>query len=176
MTSGTVSVCFAHGKESGPWGVKIRALSAVAREKGCRVESVDYTDLSDADPRVARLLGIDRSGAGRIVLVGSSMGAYVSVVASGSIRPAGLFLMAPALYMDRYADRDPAPTAGRITVVHGWFDEVVPVEQAIRFARKHGARLFVVPGDHALIDHLPFLERLFGLFLDEVAADGPVPS
>jgi hypothetical protein len=32
---------FSHGKESGPWGRKITAMAALARELGLGVESID---------------------------------------------------------------------------------------------------------------------------------------
>ena len=43
----------------------------------------------------------------RLILVGSSMGGYVSTVASVSLKPAGLFLMAPAFYMPIGREQNP---------------------------------------------------------------------
>lgn len=37
-------VVFSHGKESGPWGVKILALAAVARDLGWAVDEVKFYD------------------------------------------------------------------------------------------------------------------------------------
>lgn len=56
MNDSHLTVYFNHGKESGPWGSKISKLAEVARKKGFAVESIDYQDLPDADPRVERLL------------------------------------------------------------------------------------------------------------------------
>ena len=50
-----MKVYFSHGKESGPWGTKIKRLAVIAEERGCAVESVDYTDTMDPDLRVERL-------------------------------------------------------------------------------------------------------------------------
>ena len=75
-------VLFAHGKESGPWGSKIQHLAAIARRLGAQVVSPDYGDLPDPDARVARLLALPLPAHERLVLVGSSMGGYVSTVAS----------------------------------------------------------------------------------------------
>ena len=107
----TPTVFFAHGKESGPWGSKIMALADLARKRGYRVESPDYSDLMDADKRVERLLGLCGEN-GADVLVGSSMGGYVSTVASSVIKPKGLFLMAPAFLSPATLFRNlcPAPT------------------------------------------------------------------
>ncbi|GLI40095.1 alpha/beta hydrolase [Geobacter hydrogenophilus] len=162
-------VIFSHGKESGPWGTKISALAPVARKQGFAVESIDYTDLADPDARVGRLVERCAGGTGTLVLVGSSMGGYVATVASQTVKPAGLFLMAPAVYLPGYAESDPTPS-GKTYVVHGMHDEVIPMENAVRFAQRNHARLFLVDGDHALVGQLPFIEELFGLFLASIAA------
>ncbi len=94
-----MKVYFSHGKESGPWGSKIKRLAAIAKQLGCGVESIDYTDTMDPDLRVERLLAVLDTEPGSFVLVGSSMGGYVSLVASESVDAKGVFLMAPALYM-----------------------------------------------------------------------------
>ena len=49
-------VCFAHGKESGPWGTKITYLAAIARTRGFAVESPDYSHTHDPRRRLAQLL------------------------------------------------------------------------------------------------------------------------
>ena len=77
-----MKVYFSHGKESGPWGFKIQRLSEIAGQQECGVESIDYTDLMDPDLRVERLLTVLAKEAGDFILVGSSMGGYVSLVAS----------------------------------------------------------------------------------------------
>lgn len=159
-------VIFSHGKESGPWGTKITALAAIASGMGWGVESVDYTDLVDPDQRVTRLRNVAAQySRERLVLVGSSMGGYVATVASETIRPAGLFLMAPAFFLPGYACQDPRPCAVRTTVVHGWNDDIVPVEHSIRWAREHRSELHLLRGDHPLTANLPVIEELFTLFL-----------
>jgi hypothetical protein len=45
---------------------------------------------------------------------------------------------------------------------------VVPVENVFKFCQRHKIQLHVVEGDHRLIRALPLLEKLFGLFLDEL--------
>ncbi len=162
----TASRCvyFAHGKESGPWGHKIRALAEVARARGFHVESPDYSFTHDPDERIRHLLSLRPSGE-PLVLVGSSMGGYVSAIASRELRPKGLFLLAPAVYMPGYAE-EPAPRAERIEIVHGWHDTVIPVEHAIRLARTCSARLHLLDSEHTLNDQIPYLTQLFGLFLD----------
>lgn len=158
-------VLFAHGKESGPWGSKIRHLATIAEKFGAQVLSPDYSDLSDPDARVARLLAMPLPAHDRLVLVGSSMGGYVSTVASQALKPSALFLMAPAFYMPGYAVQTPTPGTSRVSVVFGWHDEVIPIEHGIRFAQEHQAELHVLNSDHRLDNVLPELGFLFENFL-----------
>lgn len=158
-------VLFAHGKESGPWGSKIRHLAAIAEKFGAQILSPDYSDLSDPDGRVARLLAMPLPKHDRLVLAGSSMGGYVSTVASQTLKPSALFLMAPAFYMPGYAVQTLTPGASRISVVFGWHDEVIPVEHGIRFAQANQAELHILNSDHRLNSVLPELGMLFENFL-----------
>lgn len=144
-------VYFAHGKESGPWGLKIKQMAKVAEARGLRVVSPDYSDTMDPAVRVERLKGLlAEDEAQRVILVGSSMGGYVSAFASAcDERIAGLFLLAPALYMQGY-EGEPTTPAVPVTVVHGWQDDIVPPANAYRFAEKHGARLLMLDALHDL--------------------------
>ncbi|EAR22408.1 alpha/beta fold hydrolase [Nitrococcus mobilis] len=163
----STSVYFAHGKESGPWGYKITALAELARRRGLAVESPDFRFTYDADERVRYLLSLNPPRGNALVLVGSSMGGYVTSVASRTLNPRGLFLIAPALLMPGY-QVDTPPCASLVEIVHGWADEVIPVEHSWRFAQQHRVRLHVLDGNHTLNVHLPRLERLFENFLDEL--------
>jgi predicted esterase len=158
-------VVFAHGKESGPWGSKIKHLANIAEQYECKVLSPDYSDLGDPDKRLARLLSLKMLPHDKLVLVGSSMGGYVSTVASQSLRPEGLFLMAPAFYMPDYAVQTPVSGANKTCIVLGWQDEVIPAENGIRFAQENCAELHVLNADHRLSEVLPELGSLFEQFL-----------
>ena len=96
-------VVFSHGKDAGPWGVKITALAGNARSEGYEVESVDYRGVDDPRERVHRLVEFCKELKGDLVLVGSSLGGYVSVAAASLLHARGVFLMAPALTMDSSA-------------------------------------------------------------------------
>lgn len=163
-------VLFAHGKESGPWGSKIKHLAAIAERLGAQVLSPDYGDLPDPDARVARLRAMPLPAHDRLVLAGSSMGGYVSTVASQGMAAHGLFLMAPAFYMPGYAVQAPAPGAPATCVVFGWRDAVIPVAHGIRFAQTHRAALHVLDSDHRLNSVLPEVGVLFKGFLRRVMA------
>ncbi len=181
-------VVFSHGKESGPWGSKIKALAQRAERHSAQVLSVNYREWpqgvvhdqdlpGEAERRVAQLLATPPLPAHQhLLLVGSSMGAYVCTQASRTLKPRGLFLLAPAFYLPGYAEQDPGPhtaagPAGASTlVVHGWGDEVVPVENSIRFARQHRCALHLLDGDHRLNAALPQIEPLFEQFLLNLSA------
>jgi len=164
-------VYFAHGKESGPWGSKINRLAQIARQKGFHVESLDYTSTFNPDERVEMLLQHQPAARQNLILAGSSMGGYVSTVASERLKPQGLFLMAPAFYLPGYAVQNPAPHADHILLIHGWRDPVAPVDNALRFARQHQAPCHLLNSAHRLVDALPIIEGLFGLFLEQVLAN-----
>lgn len=166
-------VIFAHGKESGPWGSKISHLADIARNLGAEVLSPDYRDLSDPDARVERLLSMPIPSHDRLVLVGSSMGGYVSTVASKKLNPVGLFLMAPAFYMPGYDVQDPVPETNKVCMVFGWRDEVIPVENGIRFAQTYRSELHLLDADHRLDGVLREVGTLFKRFLNP---SGEAPS
>ena len=180
MSTTPGTVYFNHGMESGPWGSKIKRLAEIAKQKGFAVESPDYRDLPDADPRVERLLASEAAQAERLILVGSSMGGYVATVASAVLKPRGLFLMAPAFYMPGYAEQNPVPHAPVVSIVHGWGDDVIPVEHSIRFARQFSAatrlELHIIEDDHRLSAELDFVAILFARFLDQVQAKDGSPT
>jgi predicted alpha/beta-hydrolase family hydrolase len=167
-------VCFSHGQESGPWGSKIRSLADVAAGQGWPVESIDYQGIADPMARVRVLVEWCQKQPVAPVLAGSSMGAFVSVAASAQAEVAGLFLLAPALYVPGYRENLPAVAPGcPITIVHGWADTVVPWEDSVQYAAAHHARLLLVDGDHRLAANIGEIGRLFSLFLDELGSPGP---
>jgi pimeloyl-ACP methyl ester carboxylesterase len=164
-------VCFSHGKDSGPWGTKIAAMAELARDRGLALESLDYRGIDDPAARVARLVGYCAEIHRPLVLVGSSMGGHVAASASAQLPEVrGLFLIAPAFYMPGYEALTPEPAAGRITIVHGWRDDVVPAANSIRFAAQHRAGLHLIDGDHRLTEHIFEINRFFDWFLDDVTS------
>jgi pimeloyl-ACP methyl ester carboxylesterase len=158
-------VVFSHGQESGPWGRKIAALAEVARSEGYGAESVDYRGIDLPRDRIAKLVDFCKELQGDLVLVGSSMGGYVSVASASLLHARGVFLMAPALYMEGL----PALRAGVVdcptAIVHGWRDEVVPFDHSVRFAKEYGAALHLVASDHRLHSQIRAIRYLFEYFL-----------
>ena len=71
-------IIFSHGKESGPQGSKILAMAKVAESLGFTCQSIDYCGLEDPMSRVAKCKSVVSRLKDAPILVGSSMGGYVS--------------------------------------------------------------------------------------------------
>lgn len=164
-------VVFSHGQESGPWGRKISALAEVARSEGYDPHSVDYRGIVEPRARVAKLVDFCKGLSGRLVLVGSSMGGYVSVASAANLHAHALFLMAPALYLEGLPPLPVGQLDCPATLVHGWDDAVVPYEHSVRFAQSQGSALHLLAGDHQLHNQIRVIQNLFEYFL--IALDLP---
>lgn len=159
------AVVFSHGKESGPWGTKITAMAEVVRALGSAVESIDYQGIEDPRVRVERLIAAGRTAAGPLVLVGSSLGGHVSAAAAPVLGARAMFLLAPAFYMPGFESHTPREPGCPVEIVHGWRDEVVPVENSLRWAREHRAALHLLDSDHRLQDRIAEICELLRAFL-----------
>jgi pimeloyl-ACP methyl ester carboxylesterase len=166
-------VHFMHGKESGPGGSKIAALAAVARAHGWDVACLDYSHTVDPAARLAQLLQSCADVRVPLLLVGSSMGGWVTAEAAARVGAHGVFLLAPALFMPGYPSEAPIVPAAHTEIVHGWDDEVIPCDNAIRFARQRRCTLHLVHGDHRLNARIPLLRELFDAFLSRCATSRP---
>jgi pimeloyl-ACP methyl ester carboxylesterase len=155
---------FSHGLDGSQWGVKITAMAEVARRYELHVESIDYANL-DTAARVQRLLEVCRERGGQFILVGSSLGAHVATTVSTQIATRGLYLLAPAFFMPGFEQYTPKPAQCPVTIVHGWNDEVVPVENSIRFAQRYRCNLHLIDDDHRLQAQVDQVCDLFDRFL-----------
>lgn len=165
MSATIDTVVFSHGKESGPWGAKITAMAAVVRGLNLRVESVDYRGIDDPAQRVEKLLAVGRELKGPVVLVGSSMGGHVAAAAASCLDTAALFLLAPAFYMPGFEKYTPQNVPVATAIVHGWHDDIVPVDNSIRWAREHRAALHLLDSNHRLEDQIGTICTLLRNFL-----------
>ena len=159
------TVIFSHGQESGPWGTKIRSMSERVKGLGCEVDSIDYQGIADPSERVAKLLRECADISDPLILVGSSMGGHVATAGADALGAAGLFVLAPAYYMEGYEDLTPQPPRMPICIVHGWHDDIVPVENSIRFARECAATLHLVNGDHRLTENIDEINEYLENFI-----------
>jgi predicted esterase len=159
------TVVFSHGQESGPWGSKIRSMSECAKRLGCGVDSIDYQGIADPTARVEKLKNECSDIEDALILVGSSMGGHVATAAAEALGAAGLFVLAPAYYMQGSEELTPLPPSMPICIVHGWHDDVVPVENSIRYARECSATLHLVDGDHRLTENIDTINEYLEQFI-----------
>jgi pimeloyl-ACP methyl ester carboxylesterase len=164
-------VIFSHGQESGPWGTKIRSMADNVRALGYKADSIDYQGIADPTERVEKLVDSCAVVGDPVVLIGSSMGGHVATAAATKVNAIGLFVLAPAYYMPGYEDLTPDPPEIPITIVHGWNDDVVPVESSIRYARKCCATLHIVDGDHRLTDNIDEINYYLTRFIGGLAGN-----
>ena len=162
------TVIFSHGQESGPWGTKICAMADVVRGLGYQADSIDYQGIVDPSERVDKLIRECRDIDDTLILIGSSMGGHVATAAASVLNAAGLFVLAPAYYMEGYEELTPAAPQIPICIVHGWGDDIVPIENSIRFAGQCAATLHVVNGDHRLTNNIDEINAYLTLFLSTV--------
>jgi hypothetical protein len=156
----TPTLYLLHGRDSSPQSLKIQHMSAVAKKGGWKVVVPDFTITKDPDERVRMFLEIARQDCAKSVIVGSSMGGYVALVASAILKPAALLLLAPAVAIDGYKQSNPKPVADETTIIHGWNDELIDPASVVCFADSHKAVLHLVKDDHVLKQSIPFIETI----------------
>jgi predicted alpha/beta-hydrolase family hydrolase len=166
------TVILSHGLESGPQATKVSALAEVCDALGWASVRPDYRAIDARhDPlaigeRIALALR-HAPATGRIVFGGSSMGAFISGFASIERACDGLFLLALPTAIPGYPRAFVAADVPT-TLVHGWNDEVCPVDATITFARERGATLHLVRDDHRLGAHVEWCAQAFRHFLMEL--------
>lgn len=163
-----------HGLHSSPNASKVSALARVAQALGWSHERPDYSridaasDVRDIPRRLERLLESARRAPGPLVLTGSSMGAYISALASLQVRPAGLFLMAPPVALPGYPQRlDAARVPTR--VIHGWHDELIAARDVVDWCAERAVTLLLLDDNHRLEGHVDAIADEFGRFLGALA-------
>lgn len=106
----------------------------------------------------------------KLVIAGFSFGGYVSLFSALTARPDALLLLGPAIGMytiDVPQAYNPATTL----LIHGEKDEVVPIENSLKWAESQDMPVVVIPGSghffHGkLIVLRQWIERLFPALLD----------
>lgn len=167
-------VILSHGLHSSPAATKVTAMAEQAERLGWSHERPDYADIDASGDiarvadRLQRLLQRCEAAPRPLVLAGSSMGAYISALATLQVPCAGLFLVAPPVHLDGFGRVLRAAVLPTV-VVHGWGDEVCPVGDVIRWAQRRRDRLLLVDDGHRLEDHVAFCAEEFGRFLTTLA-------
>lgn len=157
----TPTVYLLHGRDSNPQGLKIKHMTAIAKRCGWRVVAPDFSTTKDPDERVRMFLEIaQENNDAKRVIVGSSMGGYVALVASATFKPTALLLLAPAVNMDGYRETNLEPVAEETTIIHGWNDELIEPASVLAFAASHRTTLHMVNDDHVLKQSIPLIESV----------------
>jgi len=168
-------VILSHGSDSGPDATKVSALARLAEALGWSTFRPDYREedqlgyAGSVPPRIARLVEAMRNAPRPLVLAGSSMGAFVSGLASLRAPCQGLFLIALPIDIPGCPQRFDAARDVPGMLVHGYRDEMCPVDAAVAFAREHSMPALLLDDNHRLGNHVAVLERQFELFLRTLA-------
>ncbi len=160
-------VILSHGQESGPDATKVTTLALVAERLGWSSERPDYRGIQSPLARRDLLLSRMRSASGQVVLVGSSMGAYVSGLASLEHPVAGLFLLAPPISLGEEWPRFDLASVP-CAIVHGWRDELIPADDVVAFSKTRSLALHLVDDEHRLARHVDACAAWFRQFLDAI--------
>ena len=150
---------------------KIKVMAERVRQLGCKADSVDYQGIADPTERVQTLIDYCEPLDESLVLVGSSMGGHVATAAADTVNAVGLFVLAPAFYMQGYEELTPPPPGIPVCIVHGWGDNVVPVDNSIRFARECNAELHLIDSDHRITDSVVEISAYLKRFIRTVTGE-----
>jgi len=169
-------IILSHGSDSGPDATKVSALAAIAESLGWSTQRPDYREddqrgyAGSVVPRVARLRAAIDALDAPPVLVGSSMGAFASGLASLERPVAGMFLLATPVaipgYQAAFDLRQDVPSL----LIHGWHDEMCPLDDLHDFARRRSLPLLVLDDVHRLSSSVETIGAQFRLFLDSMAS------
>jgi alpha/beta superfamily hydrolase len=158
-----MKVYFSHGKKNGPTDAKLVRLEKVAKKYNLETVIIDSSNTINPDERVNSILEIIKNEKeNEFILVGSSMGGYVSLLAAEEKIPKSLFLIAPACYMPNYKQQVFTPLKLKnFEIVHGWTDTVVPVEKSIRYAKETLCTLHLISANHNFDEAIESIAILF---------------
>jgi hypothetical protein len=57
-----------------------------------------------------------------------------------------------------------------VDIVHGWNDDIVPVDNSIRYARQYKCALHILDSDHRLTANIDDIRALLDRFLQKLLA------
>jgi alpha/beta superfamily hydrolase len=169
-------IILSHGSDSGPDATKVSVLAQVAEALGWTTERPDYRAddrLGHAGcvaPRLARLRARMGATATPPVLVGSSMGAFVSGLASLAQPAQALFLLALPVAIPGVDTAFDLQRGVPAMLIHGYDDDICPADRALAFAAGAQLPALMVADDHRLAGHVHTIADQFHLFLSGLAA------
>jgi predicted alpha/beta-hydrolase family hydrolase len=169
-------IILSHGSDSSPDATKVSALAAQAESLGWATQRPDFgadDARGSADcvaPRIARLRATIEALDKPPLLVGSSMGAFVSGLVSLDVPVAGLLLLATPSKIPGYARAFDLRSGVPTLLIHGWRDEICPLAGIYDFARQRKLPLLVIDDDHRLGSSMATIAAQFQSMLDQLAA------
>lgn len=169
-------VILSHGSDSSPEATKVSALAKVAESMGFTTERPDFGGFdakghaASITPRIELLDERMHAAATAPILVGSSMGAFTSGLASLEAPCAGLFLLALPMQIPEYLSMFDMAHDVPCMLVHGFEDDICPADDALAFARRRHMPTLMLSDGHRLAEHVPIIESQFRLFLERLAA------
>jgi predicted alpha/beta-hydrolase family hydrolase len=149
-------IILSHGSGSSPDATKVSALAALAESLGWLTQRPDYGaddargHAGSVAPRIARLRATIEALEAPPLLVGSSMGAFVSGLVSLDVPVAGLLLLATPSEIPGYPRAFDLREGVPATLIHGWRDDVCPLAGMQAFAASRRLPLLVLDDDHRL--------------------------
>ncbi len=170
-------IILSHGSDASPDATKVSVLAALAESLGWRTQRPDYRSddarghAGSVAPRIARLRATIEALDAPPLLVGSSMGAFVSGLVSMDVPVAGLLLLATPSGIPGYARAFDLRRGVPTLLIHGWRDDVCPLAAGV-----HGVRgqrrlpLLVLDDDHRLGASMDVIAAQFRHMLDQLAA------
>jgi len=171
-------IILSHGSDSGPDATKISMLAALAESMGWRTQRPDYRDddsrgLAGAvAPRIARLRATIEELAAPPLLVGSSMGAFVSGLVSMDAPVAGLLLLATPVAIPGHARTFELRRGVPTLLIHGWRDATCPLAGVQAFSAQRRLPLLILDDDHRLGSSIDMIAAQLRHMLDLMAKAG----
>ncbi|MEO8777776.1 MAG: alpha/beta hydrolase [Rhodanobacter sp.] len=168
-------IILSHGSDSGPEATKVSMLAMLAESLGWATQRPDYRaadargPASSVAPRIARLRATIEALDAPPLLLGSSMGAFVSGLVSLEVPVAGLLLLATPSEIPDYARKFDLRTDGPTLLIHGWRDDVCPLAAMQAFAGARRLPLLVLDDDHRLGSSMDMIAAQFLHVLDQLA-------
>ena len=169
-------IILSHGSDSGPDATKVSVLAALAESLGWRTQRPDYRSddarghAGSVAPRIARLRATIEALDAPPLLVGSSMGAFVSGLASLDVPVTGLLLLATPSEIPGYARKFDLRREVPTMLIHGWRDDICPLAGVHAFAAARRLPLLVLDDDHRLGASMDAIAVQFRQMLDRLAA------
>ncbi|PWK92674.1 alpha/beta hydrolase [Fulvimonas soli] len=168
-------IILSHGSDSGPDATKVGVLAEHAEALGWRAIRPDYRredqlgHAGSVGPRLEKLVAAIDACVEPPVLVGSSMGAFVSALAALERKVAGLFLLATPPAIPGCGRALDLPAGVPTLLLHGWRDEVCPLPALYAFAGARRLPLLLLDDDHRLGASVEAIAAQFRQFLDPIA-------